>query len=88
MICYTTDNSNVLEILPITSYDNQETKKQLQNWLLPKSFEDMLLTDNNVTIVQDLDVEAKCLCLFILCIMSGLLVNSSDNIVLYVVWKS
>lgn len=45
----------------------------------------MLLTDNNVTIVQDLDVEAKRLCLFILCIMSGLLVNSSDNIVLYVV---
>ena len=45
----------------------------------------MLLTDNNVTIVQYLDVEAKCLCLFILCIMSGLLVNSSDNIVLYVV---
>lgn len=48
----------------------------------------MLLTDNNVTIVQYLDVEAKCLYLFISCIMSGLLVNSSDNIVLYVVWKS
>ncbi len=48
----------------------------------------MLLTDNNVIIVQYLDVEAKCLCLFISCIMSGLLVNSSDNIVLYVVWKS
>ena len=38
LLFYTTDNSNVLEILPITSYDNQETKKQLQNWLLLKKF--------------------------------------------------
>lgn len=45
----------------------------------------MLYTDYNVIIVQDLDVGAKCLYLFISCIMSGLLVNSSDNIVLYVV---
>lgn len=64
------------------------TKRRRNNYRIGyyrKSFENMLLTDNNVIIVQYLDVEAKCLCLFISCIMSGLLVNSSDNIVLYVV---
>ena len=51
---YTTDNPNVWEAVPITSSDYQETKKQLSELAITeKSFEDMLLTDNNATIVQE-----------------------------------
>ncbi|WP_368328197.1 hypothetical protein [Phocaeicola vulgatus] len=50
----TTDNPNVWEAVPITSSDYQETKKQLSELAITeKSFEDMLLTDNNATIVQE-----------------------------------
>ena len=51
---YTTDNPNVWEAVPITSSDYQEAKRQLSELAITeKNFEDMLLTDNNATIVQE-----------------------------------
>lgn len=51
---YTTDNPNVLEAVPITSSDYQEAKRQLSELAITENnFEDMLLTDNNATIVEE-----------------------------------
>lgn len=51
---YTTDNPNVWEAVSITSSDYIETKMQLSELAITeKNFEDMLLTDNNATIVQE-----------------------------------
>lgn len=51
---YTTDNPNVWEAVPITSSDYQEAKRQLSELAIPENnFEDMLLTDNNATIVEE-----------------------------------
>ena len=51
---YTTDNSNVWEAVPITPHDYMETKKQLSDLSISENaFEDMLLTDDKATIVQE-----------------------------------
>ena len=51
---YTTDNPNIWEAIPITSKDYQETKRQLSELSISENtFEDLLLTDNDATIVQE-----------------------------------
>ena len=51
---YTTDNPNVWGAVPITSSDYQEAKRQLSELAITENnFEDMLLTDNNATIVEE-----------------------------------
>lgn len=51
---YTTDNPNVWEAVPITFYDYREAQKQLSELTITENvFENLLLTDDDATIVQE-----------------------------------
>lgn len=51
---YTTDDPNVWEAVPITSYDYLEAKKSLSDFSITENnFEDLLLTDDDATLVKE-----------------------------------